>query len=235
MTKKLYKEQKDYAKLEKRNNLVQLENFYVNAQFNNLPEVVEHKKEEIVDKLTEFQENYVTINEDRQGNKYKIVNPYLVSTYFFKSINPLSNIEPVYNSEKLAIVWDLYMYLVEQVNMNIDTFNPTLSHFAKFAGISLTTLRNYRNSGDKQMCILLDKIYDETMDSNFTLAQNARLKEKTTALRLKIENEIVEQPVQKQVVNINANLDLDKINSRITELANFNKKVKYIEDSTNKE
>ena len=119
--------------------------------------------------------------------------------------------------------------------MNIDTFNPTLSHFAKFAGISLSTLRNYRNSGDKQMCILLDKIYDETMDSNLTLAQNARLKEKSTAMRLKVENEIVEKPVQKQVVNINANIDLDKINSRITELASFNKKVKYIEDSTEEE
>lgn len=235
MISKELKEQNDYIKLENKNNLTKLENFYVNAQFDNLPEVVEEKKKDIVDKLSEFQKKYVQINEDRQGNKYKIVNPYLISTYFFKSINPLSNTEPIYNSEKLAIVWDLYMYLVEQVNMNIDTFNPTLSHFAKFAGISLNTLRNYRNSGDKQMCILLDKIYDETMDSNFTLAQNARLKEKTTALRLKIENEIVEQPVQKQVVNINANLDLDKINSRITELANFNKKVKYIEDSTDKE
>jgi hypothetical protein len=85
------------------------------------------------------------------------------------------------------------------------------------------------------MEVLIEKIYDEIMNSNLLLAQTARLKEKSTAMRLKVENEIVEKPVQKQVVNINASIDLDKINNRISELASFNKKVKYIEDSTEEE
>lgn len=235
MTKSEYKEERDYKKLEKKNSLVELEKFYVNAQFDNLPQVIEERKDILVDKLTEFQNKYVQVNEDRQGNTYNVFNPYLISTYFFKSINPLSNIEPLYNAEKLAIVWEFYMYLIEQVNMEIGEFQPTLSHFAKFAGISLNTLRNYRNSGDAQMEVLIEKIYDEIMNSNLLLAQTARLKEKSTAMRLKVENEIVEKPVQKQVVNINASIDLDKINNRISELASFNKKVKYIEDSTEEE
>ena len=104
MTKREYKEEKDYKTIEKKNDIVQLENFYVNAQFDNLPEIVEEKKKDVVDKLVEFQNHYVTFNYDKFGNEYRVINPYLISTYFFKSINPLSNTEPIYDSEKLAIL-----------------------------------------------------------------------------------------------------------------------------------
>ena len=227
MPKSKLKEDNDYIMLENKNDVVKLENFYVNATFDdNLPKLVEEKKMEIVDKLDYFQKNYIEKKEDKYGNITKIVNPYLISTYFFKSINPLSNVEPAYSSEKLAIVWDIYMYLIEQVNMNIAPFQPTLTHFAKFAGISLNTLKNYRNNGDPQMAILIDKIYDETMDSNLNLAQNGRLKEKSTAMRLKVENEVVEKVTPKVNVNVSAQVDLDAINNRLDELTKFNKKLK---------
>ena len=118
------------------------------------------------------------------------------------------------------------MYLIEQVNMNIAPFQPTLTHFAKFAGISLNTLKNYKNNGDLQMAILIDKIYDETMDSNLNLAQAGKLKEKSTAMRLKVENEVVEKVVPKVNVNVSASVDLDAINNRLEELTKFNKKLK---------
>ena len=227
MPKSKLKEDNDYIMLENKNDVVKLENFYVNATFDdNLPKLVEEKKAELVDKLAYFQKNYIQEKEDKYGNITKIVNPYLISTYFFKSVNPLSNVEPAYSSEKLAIVWDIYMYLIEQVNMNIAPFQPTLTHFAKFAGISLNTLKNYRNNGDPQMAILIDKIYDETMDSNLNLAQNGRLKEKSTAMRLKVENEVVEKVTPKVNVNVSAQVDLDAINNRLDELTKFNKKLK---------
>jgi hypothetical protein len=222
------KEDNKYIMMENKNDVVNLENNFVNSQLSiaNLNHLVEERKEEVVNKLVEFQNNYVEHTYDKYGNDKKTVNPYLISTYFFKSINPMSNTEPTYSSEKLAIVWDIYMYLIEQVNMNIAPFQPTLTHFAKFAGISLTTLRNYRNMGDAQMNILIDKIYDETMDSNLTLAQNNKLKERTTAFRLKVENEVVEKVTPKVNVNVSAKLDLNKINTRLDELTNFNKKLK---------
>ena len=224
------KEDNAYIMLNNKNEVVKLENFYVNSQMEGLNELVEQRKTEIVDKLTEFQQNYVQHKYDKYGNDEKIVNPYLISTYFFKSINPLSNTEPAYSSEKLAIVWDIYMYLIEQVNMNVAPFQPTLTHFAKFAGISLSTLRNYRNNGDYQMSILIDKIYDETMDSNLTLAQNNKLKENSTKFRLKVENEVIEKPTPKVNVNVSAKLDLDKINNRLDELTNLNKRQKKLKD-----
>ena len=220
------KEDNDFIMMENKNEIVNLENFYVNAQINDLlPKIVEERKKEVVNQLTEFQDKYIEKKYDRYGNEEKIVNPYLISTYFFKSINPLSNTEPIYSSEKLAIVWDIYMYLIEQVNMNIAPFQPTLTHFAKFAGISLTTLKNYRNMGDSQMNILIDKIYDETLDSNLTLAQNKKLVAKSTEFRLKVENEVVEKAQPKVNVNVSAKLDLNKINSRLSEITNFNKKL----------
>lgn len=227
MPKSKLKEDNDYIMLENKNDVVKLENFYVNATFDdNLPKLVEEKKAELVDKLAYFQNNYIQEKEDKYGNITKIVNPYLISTYFFKSVNPLSNVEPAYSSEKLAIVWDIYMYLIEQVNMNIAPFQPTLTHFAKFAGISLSTLKKYKNNGDLQMGILIDKIYDETMDSNLNLAQAGKLKEKSTAMRLKVENEVVEKVTPKVNVNVSASVDLDAINNRLEELTKFNKKLK---------
>ena len=221
------KEDNKFIQIKNKNEVVDLENFCVNAQINEmLPKIVEERKQEVVNQLIEFQNNHIQIKYDRYGNETKVVNPYLISTYFFKSINPLSNVEPAYSSEKLAIVWDIYMYLIEQVNMNIATFQPTLTHFAKFAGISLNTLKNYKNMGDPQMSILIDKIYDETMDSNLTLAQNKKLTEKSTQFRLKVENEVVEKVQPKVSVNVNTKLDLDRINGRLNELISFNKKSK---------
>lgn len=221
------KEDNKYIEIKNKNKVVDLENFCVNAQINELlPQIVEERKIEIVNQLAEFQQNHIQRKYDKYGNEEIVVNPYLISTYFFKSINPLSNTEPMYSSEKLAIVWDIYMYLIEQVNMNIAPFQPTLSHFSKFAGISLNTLRNYRNMGDNQMNILIDKIYDETLDSNLTLAQNKKLTAKTTEFRLKVENEVVEKAQPKLNVNVSAKLDLDKINGRLNELISFNKKSK---------
>lgn len=221
-----FQENNDYIRLKNKNEVKELENFYVNSTIDtkNLQLLVEERKEEIVGKLLEFQDKYIEHKVDKYGNDTKIVNPYLISTYFFKSVNPLSNVEPLYSSEKLAIVWDIYMYLIEQVNLNIAPFQPTLTHFAKFAGISLNTLKTYRNSGDREMQILVDKIYDETMDSNLTLAQNKKLTEKTTALRLKVENEIVEKTTPTVNYNVSAKVDLNKINQRLNEIIDFNQK-----------
>ena len=221
------KEDNEYIMMENKNEVVNLENFYVNAQINDmLPKIVEERKAQIVQQLDDFQKNHIERQYDKYGNETKVINPYLISTYFFKSINPLSNTEPLYSSEKLAIVWDIYMYLIEQVNLEIAPFQPTLTHFAKFAGISLNTLRNYKNTGDSQMSILIDKIYDETLGSNLTLAQNKKLVGKATEFRLKVENEVVEKAQPKVNVNVSAKIDLNKINGRLNELTNFNKKLK---------
>ena len=216
-----------YLQLEKKNEVIDLEKFCVNATLDNLDVLLEQKKEELINKIEEY--NRLTCAEirDADGNIIERIkkeyNPYLVSTFFFKSINPLSNIEPVYSSEKLSAVWNIYMSLIEQVNIYIGPFQPTLSHFAKFAGISTYTLKSYRNSSDIQMQTIANKIFDETFDSNVLLAQNKILSNRSTELRVKVENEVQEKPQVKVNVNVNQEVDLNQISARLNEISNFSK------------
>lgn len=211
--------------MENKNKLIDLEKFYVNGKLDNLEELCELKKEELVKKIEEY-EKLMTIEEyDEEGNVIfsakKAYNPYLVSTYFFKSVNPLANIEPEYSSEKLSIVWNLYMYLIEQVNINIGVIQPTISHFCKFAGISVNKFKQLKNHGSYEMQTLINKISDETFDSNVFLAQNKLLSNRSTELRVKVENEVQEKPQVHVNVNVKEEVDLDQIASRINELSKF--------------
>ena len=226
---------KKLIELEKKNEVVELEKFCVSATLDNLDDLLLQKEKELVEKLQEYQKMMVIEVKNDYGEVIDTIrreyNPYLVSTFFFKSINPLSNIEPQYSSEKLAAVWNLYMYYIEQVNINIGVFQPTLSHFAKFAGISTYTLKSYKNSPDLQMQTIANKIYDETFDSNVLLAQNKVLSNRSTELRVKVENEVQEKPQVKVNVNVNQEVDLNQISARLNEISNFSKMKKVEVDN----
>lgn len=222
--------------LQQKNEVVELEKFCVNATLDNLDDLILQKEQELVTQLEKYQQMRALEIKNSEGEVVDYVvkpyNPYLVSTFFFKSINPLSNIEPQYSSEKLSAVWNIYMYLIEQVNINIGPFQPTLSHFAKFAGISTYTLKSYKNSPDLQMQIVANKIFDETFDSNVLLAQNKLLSNRSTELRVKVENEVQEKPQVKVNVNVNQEVDLGQISARLNEISNFSKaknKMKQVE------
>lgn len=227
-----YQSDKQLQMVENKNKIIDLENFYVNGQLENLEQLVDMKKNELVKKLTDYEE-MMTVNTYNEYGEIvdsykKETNPYLISTYFFKSLNPLTNIEPDYSAEKLAIVWNLYMYLIEQVNINIGQIQPTISHFCKFAGISVSKFKSYKMRGSLEMQTLMNKISDETFDSNVFLAQNGRLSNRSTELRVKVENEVQEKPQVKVNVNVNKEVDLNQIASRINELNNFrSNKSKY--------
>lgn len=196
--------------------VVDLQKFYVNGKLDNLQEVVESRKEELVNNLIEYKKRFTVCGEIEKK-------PYLVSSYFFKSINPLGNIEPEYSPEKLNLVFQLYMYLVEQVNFEIGDFIPTKTHFCQFAGITTSTLNNYKNSPILEMRTIVEKIYDACFDSSMTMAQNKKLNEKTTIFRAKAELDVIEKPQTR--VNINANIvDINGINERLEQLKSFNTK-----------
>ena len=113
------------------------------------------------------------------------------------------------------------MYLIEQVNINVGVIQPTISHFCKFAGISVGTFKSYKIRGTYEMQILINKICDETFDSNVTLAQNKIFSNRSTELRVKVENEVQEKPQIHVNVNVNEEVDLDQIASRLNEISKF--------------
>ena len=216
-----------FLELEKKSEVVELEKFCANATLDNLDDLMIQKEQELIAKIEDYRKLTVVERRNEYGEIVEVIrkdyNPYLVSTYFFKSINPLSNVEPMYSSEKLAAVWGIYMNMIELVNIHIGPFQPTLSHFAKFAGISTYTLKSYRNSQDLQMQTIANKIFDETFDSNVLLAQNKILSNRSTELRVKVENEVQEKPQVKVNLNVNQEVDLGQISARLNEMTNFSR------------
>jgi len=221
-----HKEKKQEMQLKNQQDIRELEQFYTNGEVEHLLQTIETRKNDLVEKMMEYAErNTKPVKFDKEGNPldYKVqMNPVVVSNYFFKPITPLTNQEPIYNAEKLGMVFDYYCELLAEVNDKIGNFPSSLSLFCKFAGITTTTLRNYKNSADYNMRVVAEKIYDQVGDENLTMSQMGVLRERSTIFKLKVQNEMVEK-VQ-PTINLNANIidvDMDKINERLEKYKNY--------------
>lgn len=224
---------KEYNKEVRRRNKEEirvLENSYVQDVVENLDSLIAERKEKLIKDLLEYKGKFG--KEDKRGNYEIDVEPMVINKYFFKPINPLVGSEPTYNAEKLGIVWEIYSDTVATVSENLRaTVVPTLSNFCRFAGIRLSTFRNYKNSSDESMRIVTEKIEDECFDTNVTLAQMGKVKETSTQYRMKAEQGKVE--AQAPSVHIHAeSIDLGAINDRIKDIMDFNnRKNQVIEGS----
>lgn len=193
--------------------------FTLKVQDTELNEIIAQKKACFKDLMKEFLKEGLKIKYDKLGNEINETNPYLVSTYFFKPINPQPNVETIYNSEQLTKVYDYYSKVVEQINLKVMPFQPTLSHFAKFAGMSLNQLANLRQSDNISMRNLVQRIYDDTFDANVMLSQHHKLEKTTTTYRMKVENEALEKKTPEVKVSVTTKpIDLDNIEERIATL-----------------
>lgn len=205
---------------ENKEQLTQLEKMYVDGVIDNLDRIVAEKKQELVTKLQQF---YIDTE-----NKPEIRSPYIISSYFFKSINPLANHEPKYSAEKLAIVWGLYEDILEEINLKIGRLMPSLSSFCKFAGITLSTFKGYKNSPDEGMRILVEKVSDTCFDSQVTMAQVGLIKERSTVYRMKSEQERIEK--ETPAIHIHQDtVDMGSIVNRLKEIKQFNYKKNALE------
>ena len=153
------------------------------------------------------------------------INPLVITNYFFKPIIPITSQEPVYNAEKLGMVFDYYCELLAEVNDKIGNFPSSLTLFCKFAGITLSTLRRYKSSEDYSMRVVAEKIYDQIGDENITMSQMGVVREKSTIFKMKAQNEITEKVQPNVNISVKAiDVDFDKINERIANYSNFTKK-----------
>ena len=87
MSSKL-KEENNYIMLENKNKIRKLEKFYVDGQLDNLPTLVEKKKNDLISKIDEFQNKYVQINVDKFGNETTIFT-YIGHADFRKNNNKI--------------------------------------------------------------------------------------------------------------------------------------------------
>lgn len=207
------------------NELRDLEQFYSENKVDNLLDRLEERKKEICNEIQQYATQHIKpCKWDKEGDvlESKVeVNPLVINNYFFKSIVPLGNIEPIYNAEKLALAFDYYCYILAEVNDKIGNFPSSLTSFCKLCGITLSTFRNYRNSSDLNMKIIVEKIYDQIGDTNITMSQLGIVKEKSTLFRMKIENELTEKVQPRVNINIVDKPDMERIQERLDKYKSF--------------
>lgn len=217
--------------IQMQNEIRKLEEIYVNGNFDLMMQDIEQKKQELVKNMIEYANNHtMEAKWDKDGNPidYKVdYNPIVVSNNYFKPIIPINCQEPMYNAEKLSMVFDYYCDLLANINDKIGYLPPSLTSFCKLAGITSTTLRNYRNSSDLNMRIIADKIYDQIGDDNLTMSQLGMVNERSTIFKMKSQNEMVEKEQPKVQINITEKPDLDRIQERLNKYSQYaNKKGK---------
>lgn len=213
------KEKNNDIMINNQNKLRDLEQFYNENKVDTMLDTIQAKKQEICDEISQYaSDNLKPCKWDKDGLplEYKVnIKPIVINNYFFKSIVPLGNVEPIYNAEKLSMVFDYYCDILAEVNDKIGDFPSSLTSFCKLAGITLSTLRTYKNSPDLSMRVVVEKIYDQIGDVNISMSQLGIVKERTTLFKMKSENELVEK--QQPIVNINITekVDMEQINNRI--------------------
>lgn len=222
-----YKANNKLIEQENMTNLRELEQDFVNSKVAQMNETIEKEKERITKELIEYYESHKIEKLDKEGNivGYGVnLNPLVINNYFFKSITPISSQEPLYNAEKLGMVFDYYMYIMAQINDKLGNYPSSLSNFCKLAGITMSTLRNYKNSDDYSMRVVAEKIYDQIGDENLTMGQLGMVKERTTLFKMRSQNELEEKPTTKVNINVTEMVDVEAIENRINQYKAFTTK-----------
>ena len=208
-----------------KNNLRDLEQFYTTNKVDTMFQNIEEKKKELVQEMIQYHDNHLEeCKWDKDGNPidWRVnINPLVITNYFFKPITPITSQEPIYNAEKLGMVFDYYCDILASVNDKIGHFPSSLTSFCKLAGITLNTLRTYKNSTDYNMRVVVEKIYDQIGDENITMSQMGIVRERTTMFKMKSQNELVEKQQPNININITEKPDFERIEERIGKYKQF--------------
>lgn len=220
------KEQKLIENKEQQNQIRKLEQFYVEGKVDDMLQAIQKEKEKLVDEMVEYAKKHekpCKWSKDGDELDYVVeINPIVINNAFFKPICPITSQEPIYNAEKLGMVFDYYCEILAEVNDKIGNYPSSLTSFCKMAGITTMTLRNYRYSDDYNMRVIAEKIYDQIGDENVTMSQMGVVKEKTTLFKMKAQNEMVEKAQPQIKVNVTADaVDMDRIKDRIAKYSNY--------------
>lgn len=209
---------KKEMQLENKTMLKNLEQDYVDNLLDELPNYLEEEKNRITSEILE----YANAHKKELLNKYgdvvgeiPIISPIIINNYFFKPITKLGCIEPTYSPEKLSLVYDYYCFIIAEINDKIGYFPSSLTTFSRLAGISLTSLRQYKNSSDIHMRNIVEKIWEQIGDDNLTMSQLGQVKEKSTIFKLEAQHEVVKKNQPNINISYKEVVNLEKINSNL--------------------
>lgn len=197
----------------------ELQEFYTDGKIANIDKTLEKlKDEQVKDMISYAIEHKMACKWDKDGVpiEFKVdYNPIVISNAYFKPIIPIRGNIPKYTSDKLGLLYDYYSEILAEINDKIGFMPPSISSFCKLAGITTRELRNYKNSDDYNMRIVVEKIYDEIGDNNLTLAQMGATKETSTLFRLKAQHDMVEKSNPNVNITIKDVVDTSRIDSNL--------------------
>jgi hypothetical protein len=225
MTSRKTKENNTIIRKQNQSDLRKLEQDFVDTKIEKMQSYLEERKAEITNELIEFGKSHMVATKwDKEGIPIEygvMLKPPVINNYFFKSVCPIGSVEPIYNAEKLALVFEYYNYILSEINEKLGDYPSSLTSFCKLAGITTNTLRNLRASDDLNMRIIVDKIYDQVGDDNITMGQLGITKERSTLFKLRSQNEITEAERPSVNINITEKVDKNAIESKISKYSSF--------------
>ena len=214
---------------ETQNEIRNLEQFYTEGKVDAMLVEIEKKKEELVEEMVQYAKDHeIECKWNREGDAidHRVdLSPIVITNKFFKPITPIGCQEPVYNAEKLSMVFDYYCELLAEVNDKIGHFPSSLTLFCRFAGITTYTLRRLKASEDYSMRVIVEKIYDQVGDENLAMSQLGIVKERTTLFKMKSQNEMVEKAQPNVNISIKTEpIDFDRISERLSKYSQYSNK-----------
>lgn len=210
--------QKLEQQVEQKNYLAGMERQLAESTINDLPEICNKRRQDLIDKLKEFKnrgDENVT-NPDRIKGSSHIV----IADSFFKPFDSYvigSNVK--YTYEKFIMAFELYEDMINQINENLCLFYPTLSHFCHYLGISVNTWKNvYCNSPDTRIAEYCAYILDWIFDYNMRLSEIRKIDNVSSIFRSKVELNKIEQ-APPQTVIISDSISIDEIKDRLNKFS----------------
>ncbi len=185
---------------------------------------IDDLKKEVDKKIIYFLENYTTVKYDKVGNKELTANPLAIKSYFFQITQDDFSGEPVYNVGQMNYFYTMFVYMIEQINLNICPFAADIKDFCKMTCLSNEQLLKYKDESSPEMKNIVEKLYDFCRDSNLTLAQNKIYNANITTFKAKSELDVVEKKAPNVSVNVQTKVPLEMINERLEIIRKYEKK-----------
>lgn len=149
----------------------------LNRYIENLPSVLENKKERLTAEIQAYIEN-------RPEKKH--IPAAIITQMLGKDFSKMIG-EPMYSATELSMVFEYYQEFICELNMNGVKFPPTRQNFCMFSGITTSTYTSYLNSNDTNKKIITQRIEDYINEVNWTAAQNDEQNAYTVEKRAKIK------------------------------------------------
>ena len=172
------------------------------------------KRKEAIRKYAISHEKTKTFK-DGSTTEYVEFSPIAVNETFFKNLQKPKEWVFIYSSEELEEFYEAYREIVLEINEDLGVFPTSLSSFCKLIGITIETLRGYRDTKDVNLKRVIDTIYEEIGDDNLFVAQLGGASEKSTLFRLKSQNEMQEKKSPNVNVSIKALVNNAKYDAKI--------------------